>query len=939
VSARFVVGVDLGTTHTVVAYAPRDGSAAPRVFDVPQLVSASEVEALPLLASTLYAPLEGEVARLPFHAGDGAWCAGAYAKRRGVEVPGRVVTSSKSWLSNARVDRTAPILPWRAGGDADAERELGPRLSPVDAAARVLSHVAAAWDAAHPKARLAAQDVVLTVPASFDAFARELTLEAVARAALTVRLLEEPQAAFYAYLAKEGARELEEIVVDGPATVLVCDVGGGTTDLSLFRVKKAEGAAAKGAHARPIEVARVAVGHHLLLGGDNMDLALAHVVEKKLTKELDAARFAALVAACRSAKESLLGAAVVDAVPIRLAGRGAALIGGTLSAELTRADAEAAVLEGFWPLAPRDARPVRGGGALVAFGLAYERDPAITRHVAHFFRRHAGDGDGDAPRALLLNGGVFHAPRIVERLAEVVGAWSDRAPRVLSHEDPDRAVALGAVRYGLARLGHGARIEAGAPRGYYVGLAEQKGEAQKVVCVVPRGAAEGAVHAVADRTFALKIGRPVRFDLFASDEASDAAGAVVDLALDRFDALPPALVAFERAGGAGEARVTLEGEITAIGTLDLACVADDGARMRLAFDLRGGHAPASIAPPSMSPRSLRASTMPPSGLVKTLSEERRAVENERLASARAAIERVFGKGHADVAPRAVKDLVRDLEKTLGERASWDTTIARGLADVLVSNARSRKRGSDHERVFWMLTGFCLRPGFGDPNDGARVAELAPLFDEKLAFAGELRGWQQLWIAWRRVAGGLDEATQLKVRDVADPFLAPAEKRLKKPKGWKGDALPELLELATSLERVPATRRSELGGWVLERTWTDRDPRLWAAIGRLGARAPAYASAHHVVAPFVAERWLDHLLREKSWEARELQIAARELARVTGDRARDVGEGVRREVERRLAAAGAPEPWRRAVRELVEQDDSASAAFYGEALPVGLRLVG
>ncbi len=287
----------------------------------------------------------------------------------------------------------------------------------------------------------------------------------------------------------------------------------------------------------------------------------------------------------------------------------------------------------------------------------------------------------------------------------------------------------------------------------------------------------------------------------------------------------------------------------------------------------------------------------------------------------------------------MKDLVRDLEKILGERASWNTAEARALADVLLSNARARKRSVDHERQWWALTGFTLRPGFGDPNDASRIQELSPLFDEKLAFTGEVRGWQQFWIAWRRAAGGLDDAAQVAIRNVADPLLAPSEAKLKKPKGWKPEALADLLDLASALERVPPAKRSELGGFVLERTWTDRDPRLWVALGRIGAREPAYASPHHVVSPLVAERWLDHLLREK-WEAsRELQRAATELARMTGDRARDVGDGVRREVAKRLDRVGAPEAWARAVREVVAADEADKGAFFGESLPVGLRLLG
>ena len=240
-------------------------------------------------------------------------------------------------------------------------------------------------------------------------------------------------------------------------------------------------------------------------------------------------------------------------------------------------------------------------------------------------------------------------------------------------------------------------------------------------------------------------------------------------------------------------------------------------------------------------------------------------------------------------------------------------------------------------MFWLLAGWCVRPGFGDPLDTGRLAALTPLLEERLAFPGEARGWQAFFIAWRRMAGGLDEKAQSQLRDFVDPYLAPADAGLKKPKK-PALSLDDALDMASSLERVPPRRRSDLGGWVLERTWTDRDPRLWAAIGRLGARVPAYSSVHHVVAPLVAERWVDHLLREK-WETVATAVpAAVALARKTGDRARDLGDRVAREVEKRLAAAGARPEQVRAVREVVAVEESDRADFFGDSLPIGLRLV-
>ncbi|MCL2724488.1 MAG: hsp70 family protein [Polyangiaceae bacterium] len=912
--AQFIVGIDLGTTHTVVAFSELVARATPprpKIFEVPQLTAARVMEARPLLASSLYAPLPSEIP------GDPDWVVGEFARRRGSEITARYVSSAKSWLSHAAVDRLAAILPWGASHD-----EGSPRISPVDASARILAHVRDAWDAAHPTAKLADQDVVLTLPASFDEVARVLTLKAAENVGLEPALLEEPTAAFYDAL--EDKRAVLKLARHGERTVLVCDVGGGTTDLSLMSVAPSTGDEDDDG----FTVRRVAVGRHILLGGDNMDLALAHFAEARMVQPngcLEPADLAALVASCREAKERIFSGAA-SAAKVTVLGRGGRLVGGARTTTLTKEEVFELLLGGFFPMVSGDAQPPRARGGIVAFGLPYERDPEITRHVRQFLLRHAASLPNGVPDAVLLNGGVFHATPIVRALLDAMTAWGGgKPPAMLANRDPDLAVARGAVRYGLARRGMVYRVESGASHGCYVAVAsDDSGSPQmRAVCILPRGAKEG-VHYEAGRRFELVVGRSVRFDMFASDVARDEAGALVTIDEESFERLPAVVARIPKTSNAEIVPVHLGGELLATGQLALACTEITGSEdvptrsHRLEFSLREGARTAGASPPpSMTPQSAKAGST-----VKRAEVDR-------------TIERVFGrKGEAD--PREVKDVVRDLEKVLGDRASWTMQTARDLADRLLDNPGARRRSAPHERNYWLLLGYCMRPGVGDPGDVARVARAWPLFESRLAFPGEARGWQHFFIAWRRIAGGMTESMQTAFRDAMDAVIAPADAGLKKPKRMP-EMPDELLTTLASFERVPVARRVVLGEWVVERTWSSGDPRLWSDLGRIGARVPLYASVHHVVPAKNAEAWLDRILRLK-WDAvSTAPHAAVQLARVTGDRARDVSERHRKEVEKKLVAIHSKPAWIRAVRELVEVGEDERIAILGEGLPIGLRL--
>ncbi|MGH9309535.1 MAG: Hsp70 family protein [Vicinamibacterales bacterium] len=619
---RYVVGIDLGTTNSALAWVDTqepDEHLRVRAQDVPQLVSPGEVARQPLLPSFLYAPgeldfPEGSTA-LPWdphppgaERGEGAlasdgdggaggakppghYVVGELARRRGTENPTRLVASAKSWLSHGGANRTAPILPWGAPGDV-------PHISPVDASAEYLRHLAAAFDAevsaGDPDRALAHQDVLLTVPASFDEEARELTIRAARAAGLEhVTLLEEPQAAFYAWLDAVGDSWRQRVKVGD--LVLVCDVGGGTTDFSLIAVSERDG---------ELALERVAVGEHILLGGDNMDLALARLLQQRLEASghrVDTWQLHGLWHQARLGKESLLAAGGSDRErPITLLGRGSKLVGGTIRTSLTIEDVDRTLLDGFFPAVPSDempARPRRVG--LQEIGLPYAADPAVTRHLARFLRRQTDAADTSpairrgpsglvCPTHILFNGGVMKAQALRTRVVDVLGGWlreegfgSLDARHVLDASDLDLAVAHGAAYYGMARRGRGVRIRSGAARSYYVGIESAMPAVPgmpaplKALCVVPFGMEEGTSASIGDREFGLIVGEPAEFRFLSSTvRKTDPVGALIEDWGDDLEELSPLEVTLQVEGEADTAvPVTLESRVTEVGTLELWCVA------------------------------------------------------------------------------------------------------------------------------------------------------------------------------------------------------------------------------------------------------------------------------------------------------------------------------------------------------------------------------
>lgn len=582
----YTIGVDLGTTHCAVAAVDHDLSEgeeiALEVLRVPQSIAPGEVEARDLLPSFLYLPHESE---LPAGATALPWSptpahlVGELARQLGGKTPGRLVSSAKSWLSHSGVDRRGAILPVDG---PEGER----RLSPVDASVQYLAHLREAWDAAHPEAPFAAQEVVLTVPASFDPAARELTAEAAKSAGYeNLTLLEEPQAALYSWVQSTGGDWREKLSVGD--VILVVDVGGGTTDFSLIAVEERDGS---------LGLERIAVGNHILLGGDNMDLALAYTVKAKLEgegKTVEDWQVRGIVQGCRQAKEALL-AGTAESVPIVVPSRGRKLIGGSLRTELTRAEVEAVVLDGFFPVVDVTDHPAsRARGALTQLGLPYAQDAGVTRHLAAFLSRHVeGDGTFRHPTALLWNGGVLKAPAIAERLTRVMSQWLEKdgapAARLLEGPDLDRAVARGAAYYGYARRGGGVRIRGGLAQAYYVGVETAQpavpGMAPPVhaVCVAPFGLEEGQEASLLPQELGLVVGEPVRFRFFGSSvRRDDETGTMLqrwsDDELLELGAIEATLPADDRPAG-DIVPVRLGARVTEVGTLVLEARPREGER-------------------------------------------------------------------------------------------------------------------------------------------------------------------------------------------------------------------------------------------------------------------------------------------------------------------------------------------------------------------------
>ncbi len=921
-SSHYFVGIDLGTTHTVVAYVHKDHSPQDiKIFDIEQLVAPGEVAAKQLLPSVRYHPAPSELSAsdIVFTSNDDSAIIGEAARVLGAKTQGRLVTSAKSWLSHPSVDAQADILPWGSHEDIT-------KVSPLDASASYLNHIKIVWGHRFPDAPLEQQELVITVPASFDEAARSLTLAAAKIAGLSnVRLLEEPQAVCYDWL-RCNHDQIKHLLKE-VHLLLVCDVGGGTTDLTLIKVEPS---------AHEPKLTRIGVGDHLMLGGDNIDLALAHLVESRLKidqKRLSAAELTYLIEQCRVVKEQLLSDNAPEQARVTLLGGGSKLIGSSRSAILTREEVKHLSLDGFFPLSNLDEIPDRKRSGVVEFGLPYAAEPAISKHIAGFLKLHqhvaheALNGLGKVPDALLLNGGVFRSQPITQRLIEILTTWkqteaadiSAASLTVLENQHPELSVALGAVSYALARRDKKLRIGGGAARSYFLLVETDLAQTQQqAVCILPRGTEEGDEIVLKGQQFVLRLGLPVRFHLVAnSGDQTYQPGELVTVDDELFHSLPPLAVAFNPQDNQTAQQVIVELAVTQteVGTLKLECVAaaDHQQRWNVEFQIRKNSANVMIN-----------SELP-----------------KQFDSAAEKIQRVFGSKSKEVDPSAVKNLRAELERNLGmSRTEWPIHVLRALSSVLLEGTKFRRRTEHHERVWLSLMGFCLRPGLGYPLDDWRIEQLWKLYPQGIQYLNETQNWTEWWTLWRRVAGGLSATAQQQLFNDLSKFINPASARQPAVmKQLKTHSYDEMVRVVAVLEHLPISDKIQSVNWLLQRLQKSNESiQTWWAVGRIAARVPAYGSSHNTIPVTIVTDWLTQLLALDWKKIPQAGFATTLMARMSNDRTRDIDSELREKIIQKLKFSKAPLAWIEMIEAYRDLDETAEKQMLGETLPPGLRLI-
>jgi len=990
--SRYVVGIDLGTTNSAVTYV--DSQEFPwkiNTLAIRQFVSATEQEALDTLPSFYYQPLPAAQAENRSSTRNtlgsnpqsvaNPFLVGAFARDETAKTTRRGIASAKSWLCHNAVDRSAPLLPWHGAEDVQ-------KLSPVEVSAAYLDHIRQSWDQQFPADPLAQQDIVLTLPASFDEVARELTVAAAAKAGLPrIMLIEEPQAAFYAWVYKHRTDWEQKVRVG--QKILICDIGGGTTDFTLIKVRQSltnpaeqiasddlpstatqpdlatrnEDPIGSDSPAEKVQFHRVAVGNHLILGGDNLDLAVARHLEQKLTGggKLAPFQWDLLVGQSRAIKEQMMVEGGPESILVHLPARGSRLVEGSLQVEVTRNEIRELLIDGFLPSVPLTEKPTIHQSGFQEFGLPYASDPAITKYLAQFLVNHADQASAHSsahssdfddsqhsqhfdliqrarPDVVLFNGGFFASPLFRQKIVDQLSTWfrseshSDWTPLVLDNDRLDLAVARGAAYYGMVRRDQGVRITATLARSFYIGIG---GTPPQAVCIMPGCAEPGQTYTLADKTFKLTVSQPVEFNLFVSSiRLADEPGTILTIDPEQLTALPPIRTILKTLSRneKTDLSVHLQISLTELGTIDLSCHEIDSDRSwRLQFDVR-------------------ATTQTEISEHEGVGESLGVFDDSVWINCQQLLQRVFGEcpDHQRIQPQAlIQELQHHLQST---REQWPTTLLRRIWDSLMEQESGRKLSPQHESRWLNLLGFALRPGYGCALDDWRVTESWRMIYKKVIHGGASQR-NELLILWRRIAGGLTRGQQLAL---AEPLITSIKGMTRQLTGKPGKPIAgglrpedsmEVWRLLGSLELLSIQQKEELGQIILsllekaklEKAW---NAMLWA-LGRLGQRRPLYGPLNSVISPQVAEQWIKKLMSTPKLESDVnlpfKKLAIVQLARRTNDRYLDIDDSVRNNVVAWLAQHHAADHSIRLVSEGGTLDAEEMGQVFGETLPAGLRL--
>lgn len=998
-TVRYVVGIDLGTTNCAVSYVDLDrlnqpgASTFPETFLIPQAVAPNTIESretLPSFFARLYnSPtqswdesekrrdfsLKGRGATEPKDGKFGV--VGVFARDHGAIESSSFVHSAKSWLCHHGVDRSAPILPRvDAPEENDIDEYARKRWSPTEVSSFYLRHIRMAWNDRFPDYPLEAQDVTITIPASFDETARMLTIDAAKLAGLPrVALVEEPQAAFYSWLARHE-KDWTDFVRPGQK-ILVCDVGGGTTDFALIYAleRDKDGVSEQTeARAKSVKFYRVAVGDHLVLGGDNLDLALYRYLEERIMEKrsvpLNEREQAALLKEAREAKEFFLGekSGTTEVRRFVLPGLGAKLISGSVAIDIERSEVERVLVDGFFPQTAFDVLPTRSRGGLRQIALPYVSDPAVTKHLAHFLQTHANAGRdliragvlggtvcggaeerGSSVDAVLFNGGAFESPKLRARIVESLTDWQGSAPTVLQNENLYLAVAHGAAYYGLALRGLGSRIGASLARSYYVGVelqaSDKKNVKPKAVCLLHAQSEPGDEIAL-DKTFSLEVDRPVSFPIFVSSvRTTDAPGDLIEVDSNETRELAPIRTALKTRSRAKKEARTIQANLVArpteIGTIELflqeRLAPDAGPRARasrwtLQFDARGG---------VQSDWEEGDSSGESEGIV----------DDSLIESGKNVLRAVFAEDCESLGLERVKpgDLFKRLTEALGyAKNEIPVATLRRLAETTLELRSGRKLAASVESRWLNWLGFALRPGFGVATDDWRVEQLWKNIGAIQWKTPDVRA--QYWILWRRVASGLTPGRQ---QTLAEPLLAAVRdlrRQLVDGKG-KGPSYDfgsqegaEIWRLLGALESLPVEMKAELGDAIADvamkkKVRPVRDALVWA-LGRIGARELFKAPVDRTLSGRIAERWalklLDDLERYNLVPTGADFFALAQLTRYTAEEEFNVDDTARDRVAAFLAKHDAEDSTLAALERHSQAFAVVAQEIFGEALPLGLR---